>query len=295
MAYTAQIGMPIKAEADVTTPATGRYNLFLNSDQSDFMYKKDSAGVVTSLTSGLVDPMSVRGDIVIRNAANVTARLGVGTAGQFLKSDGTDIAWSSTYSGGVISPVYGGTGISNNAASTLTITGAFATTLTVTGATGVTLPTTGTLATLAGVEELDNKTLDSSVGKGVWTTSGTWTLPAITLGGIVSGGGNQLNNIIIGTVTPLAGAFTTLTGTSSITLGVASTTAGSVILQNATNAFIQTIRGTNPSASITYDLPTTAPTAGQVLQSTAPAAGIATLSWATAASGGDVLQIQIFS
>jgi len=78
-------------------------------------------------------------------AANVTARLGVGTAGQFLKSDGTDISWSSTWSGGVLSPVDGGTGIANNAASTLTISGAFATTLTVTGATGVTLPTSGTL------------------------------------------------------------------------------------------------------------------------------------------------------
>jgi hypothetical protein len=41
----------------------------------------------------------------------------------------------------------------------------------------------GDFATLAGTEELDNKTLDSSVGKGTWTASGTWTLPAVTLGG----------------------------------------------------------------------------------------------------------------
>ena len=84
------------------------------------------------------------------------------------------------------------------------------------------------------------------------------------------------------------GAFTfekPFYGTSSLTLGTASTTAGQLTLSNATNAFTQTIRGTNPVASITYDLPTTAPTSGQVLQSTAPAAGIATLSWATASSG----------
>jgi len=74
-------------------------------------------------------------------------------------------------------------------------------------------------------------------------------------------------------------------GTTALTLGTASTTAGQLTLSNATNAFTQTIRGTNPAASIIYDLPTTAPTAGQVLQSTAPSAGVATLSWATASSG----------
>ena len=72
---------------------------------------------------------------------------------------------------------------------------------------------------------------------------------------------------------------------AALLLGTASTTAGQLTLSNATNAFTQTFRGTNPAASITYDLPTTAPTAGQVLQSTAPAAGIATLSWATAGGG----------
>lgn len=76
-----------------------------------------------------------------------------------------------------------------------------------------------------------------------------------------------------------------VTGTGSLTLGTSSSVAGTLVLKNATNAFTQTIRGTNPSASIIYDLPTTAPTAGQVLQSTAPVAGVATLSWATASSG----------
>jgi hypothetical protein len=52
------------------------------------------------------------------------------------------------------------------------------------------------------------------------------TLGATTLAGTVSGGGQQLNNIIIGTVTPLAGAFTTVSGTSvTFTTNLISTTA----------------------------------------------------------------------
>ena len=118
---------------------------------------------------------------------------------------------------GTTSPARGGTGVANNAASTITISGSFGTTFTVTGTTSLTLPTTGTLATLAGTEELDNKTLDSSVGKGTWTASGTWTLPAYTLGGTVSGGGNQINDVIIGTSSPRAGSFTTVDASTSLT------------------------------------------------------------------------------
>lgn len=57
--------------------------------------------------------------------------------------------------------------------------------------------------------------------RGTWTTGTSWTLPAHTLNGTVSGGGNQINNVIIGTSTPLAGTFTTLTATTinAYTLG----------------------------------------------------------------------------
>jgi hypothetical protein len=50
------------------------------------------------------------------------------------------------------------------------------------------------------------------------TFTGTVVLPAVTLGGTVSGGGNQINNVIIGTSTPLAGTFTTLaSGANTVT------------------------------------------------------------------------------
>ena len=47
------------------------------------------------------------------------------------------------------------------------------------GATGANVGTTNT-------QTLTNKTLDSSVAKGTWTASGTWTIPAVKLGGDVT-------------------------------------------------------------------------------------------------------------
>lgn len=48
----------------------------------------------------LLDPMTTRGDIIYRNSSNTTARLGRGTSGQVLTSDGTDISWQNP-SGGI--------------------------------------------------------------------------------------------------------------------------------------------------------------------------------------------------
>ncbi len=44
--------------------------------------------------------MTTRGDIIIRNASNVTARLAKGTATYVLTSDGTDVAWAAPGGGG---------------------------------------------------------------------------------------------------------------------------------------------------------------------------------------------------
>ena len=57
------------------------------------------------------------------------------------------------------------------------------------------------------------------------TTLTANTIGAFTLSGTIAGGGNQINNVIIGTTTPLAGAFTTLSAT-----GVATFSAGTAAL-----------------------------------------------------------------
>jgi hypothetical protein len=58
----------------------------------------------------------------------------------------------------------------------------------------------------------------------------------------------------IGT-TPNTGAFTTLSGTSTLTLGVVSATAGTIVLRNATNAYTTTIVPSVVTASRQLNLP----------------------------------------
>lgn len=82
-------------------------------------------------------------------------------------------------------------------------------------------------------------------------------------------------------VNPLVASwvFSTIsaTGTSSLTLGTASSLAGSIIFKNATNANTLTIQSGVTGATIAYTLPATAPTDGQVLSSLANG----TMSWVT--------------
>ncbi len=60
---------------------------------------------------------------------------------------------------------------------------------------------------------------DTFVGLTATQTLTNKTLGAVTLGGTVSGGGNQINNVIIGASTPLAGSFTTLAASGALSAG----------------------------------------------------------------------------
>lgn len=137
---------------------------------------------------------SVR-DVADYNGLVITANTGAITTG----------SWAGT----VIPANYGGTGISNNALSTLTISGNFATTLTVTNVTGVTLPTTGTLATLAGAETFTQKVsyngLVITANTGAITT-GSWSATEIG----ATKGGTGLTSYTLGDILYSSAANTLL-------------------------------------------------------------------------------------
>ena len=157
-----------------------------------------------------------------------------GNASKYLQTDGTNASWdavslSTADITGTLGAANGGTGVSNNAAMTVTGSGNFAYTRTLTGTTNVTFPTTGTLATLAGTETLTNKTLTSPI----------LTTPTL---GVATGTSFQG---IIGNVTPAAGSFTTLGASSTATLNTLSSS-GATLTGGTINGM--TVGATTPSS-----------------------------------------------
>jgi hypothetical protein len=104
------------------------------------------------------------GSIVLRGAGPTTGVTIVSGEKCLAVWNGSDfIKVASTQPSGVLPAANGGTGVANNAASTITISGAYSFAMTLSGATSVTFPTSGTVATLAGATTLTNKRIDPRV------------------------------------------------------------------------------------------------------------------------------------
>jgi len=106
------------------------------------------------------------------------------------------------------------------------------------------------------------------------------TLPAHTLGGTISGGNNQINDVVIGAASPHAGTFTTLvattvngntitTGTGTLTLGTGKTaTISNTLTLTATDGSTLAIGGGGTLGSNAYTSTAYAPLASPGLTGT---------------------------
>lgn len=119
---------------------------------------------------------------------------------------------------------------------------------TLTMADDITIAAGGWITTVSGgfIRTSATGYIDTAAGGGITTGTGALTGPntsgTIALTSDITGG-------------TLAGSFTTLAGTSSATLGVFSTTSGSVVLRTAGHAsFTTTINAATPTASYTVSL-----------------------------------------
>jgi hypothetical protein len=83
-----------------TAPSAGQQRLYIDSTTHK-LKRTDSSGtdVTIEAASGLSDPMTTRGDVIVRDASNVTARLAIGSTGKVLSSNGTDVSWQTPASG----------------------------------------------------------------------------------------------------------------------------------------------------------------------------------------------------
>jgi hypothetical protein len=107
-----------------TAPSAGQQRLYIDSTTHK-LKRTDSSGTDVDIeaASGLSDPMTTRGDIIVRNASNVTARLARGSASQVLTSDGTDVAWAAPTAGTTPALVRLAETVLGSAAAAITFTG----------------------------------------------------------------------------------------------------------------------------------------------------------------------------
>lgn len=240
------------ANAGGTTPSS--FGIFMQAAAT-------SAGVSTGLgfigQNGGAWPITTTGTVIeaaggiaaygIRMTRGTTfTTAAIATPGFTVDGSGNIIA--GVFQGTPIIGTYGGTGV-NNSTRTITVGGNFVT------AGAASLPSiaqgdlwygsaTGVLSALAKSASASQFLKNSGTSNNPAWAQPTFadlsggTAPAFTLGGTVSGGGNQINNVIIGTSTPLTGFFTTLSASASLTsllhIGGTGTTGTQLTFQTTT-------------------------------------------------------------
>ncbi len=79
--------------------AAGTVHYYCTTDSKIEQSDGTSWSDLYTFSAGFSDPMTTRGDVIVRNASNATARLAIGSTGKVLSSDGTDISWQTPSAG----------------------------------------------------------------------------------------------------------------------------------------------------------------------------------------------------
>ena len=167
----------------------------------------------------------------------------------------------------VLSPADGGTGVANNAASTLTISGAFGATFTLTNTTSVTFPTSGTLATTAAIPSFPLSVANGGTGVGTLTnhgvllgqaTSNVTATAAGSAGQVLQSGGASADPTYSTATYPStassSGTFLRANGTNWLTSSstIPDTFAqGDIVYGSATNTLTALAKDTNSTRVLT--------------------------------------------
>ena len=201
-----------------------------------------SSGTLAYDQGGTGQTSYAAGDIVYASGINTLAKLAIGTSGQRLVVAAGVPSWATdttvgtvtsvSWTGGIVSvatatttPAFtiagtsGGVPYFSSGTTWATSAALAASALVIGGGAGAAPSTTTTGTGVVTALGVNTGSAGAFVvnGGALGSPSSVGTMPAFTLGGTVSGGGNQINNVVIGTTTPLAGNFTTLTTSSTVT------------------------------------------------------------------------------
>jgi len=239
-----------------------------------------SATAIGATKGGTGQTTYAAGDLLYASATNTLSKLTKPSTASYLKmaSDGTP-SWDTlgldditatgtvttgTWNASVIGAAYGGTGIANNAANTISFTGNYSLGLTLSANTSLTLPSSGTVATIAGSQAFTNKTYNgltvtSSTGTLTITdaktlsVSNTLTFTGTDASSVAFGAGGTVAYTNVGTLSSLVSVGTITTGTWSATAiaatkggtGLTSYATGDIVYASATNTLSKLTAGTD--------------------------------------------------
>jgi hypothetical protein len=184
-----------------------------------------------------LSPITTTGDLILGNGTNSATRLGIGSNGYLLTSDGTTASWAAAPAAGVTSFSAGTTGFTPSTGTTgaVTLSGTLGVANGGTGATTLTgyVKGTGTSA-LTASSTIPNTDI---TGLGTMSTQNA-TSVAVT--------GGTINGTTVGATTAAAGTFTDLTVNDNSTLG--SSNADTINFVGRVNSEF------TPATDNTYDL-----------------------------------------